>query len=97
MKNYEFRKWNTYEEWYEVEANNELEAREKLSKLSEEDCISSDFAGQEGETELYRVTELGDEEDKKLDCGCSDVPDAEIVEKDGVRICIEHQSKYQVE
>ena len=36
-------------------------------------------------------------EKKKLDCGCSDVPNGEIVENEGLRICEEHTYKYSHE
>lgn len=65
MNKYEFRKWNTYEEWYEIEAKDEKEAWDKLRELGEEDITTSKFVGQEGETELYRTTQISDEDEEE--------------------------------
>ena len=64
MNKYEFRKWNTYEEWFEVEAKSEEEAWEKFRELGEEDRQCQKLAGSES-PELYRTTVLDDDDEEE--------------------------------
>ena len=63
MNTYEFRKWNVYEEWYEVEAKDEKEAREKLVEMIHEfSTFGQDhFVGLYAYTVLERLDEASTE------------------------------------
>ena len=78
MKNtYTIRKWNLYQEFYEVEANSYKEALEKLGEGPEEYKTDTKFQDTEGDPELIK-TDYGDDDEESFEEGLKEILDKPV-------------------